>query len=190
MQDRDMITVERTRSTPNILLHGSWGPQKNIELGMATLYKIRRDGISFNLIITGGINNHFPEYEEHFRNILDQYNFANCYKGSVSEKEIFNLFTNSNLLLLPYNTPGGHSAVLEQAMFFEIPTVAIDFQEYREQAKGIKNITLVKPENFPKAVRDCLLNYSSNTSSTLDISIKRKLDFTLKNIKMMVSSDL
>ena len=40
MQERDTITVERDRSVPNILLHGSWGPQKNIELGITTLNKI------------------------------------------------------------------------------------------------------------------------------------------------------
>ena len=186
MQERDTMTVERNRDVPNILLHGSWGPQKDIELGIATLNKIRKAGISFNLIITGGINHHFPEYEKHFRDILDQYNFAGCYQGSVTEKEIFTLFTNSDLLLLPYNTPGGHSAVLEQAKFFEIPTIAMDFQEYREQTEGIKNVTLVKPENFAEAVRDCALNISN----TLEISIKRKLDFALKNVKIIVSSNL
>ena len=151
---------------------------------------MRTDGISFNLIITGGINHHFLEYKKRFMDILDQYNFRGCYKGSVSEIEIFTLFNNSDLLLLPYNTPGGHSGVLEQAIFFEIPTIAMDFQEYREQTGGTKNVTLVKPENFAKTVRDRLLNCALYTSKTTEISIKQKLDFALKNIKMIISDNM
>ena len=110
MQDMDVIAVERDKKMPTVLLHGSWGPQKNIELGIETLDRIRKDGINFNLVITGGMNHHFPEYEKHFMEILDRCNFANCFRGPVTEKEIFALFTTSDLLLLPYNTPGGHSA--------------------------------------------------------------------------------
>jgi glycosyltransferase involved in cell wall biosynthesis len=182
MQKVDVITVEKGQSITNILLHGSWGPQKNIELGIETLDRIRKDGVGFNLIITGGINHHFPEYEKHFREILDRYNFASCYKGPVTEKEIFTLFTTSDMLLLPYNTPGGHSGVMEQAIFFEVPTIAIDFPEYREQAEGVGTVTLVPPENFYNAVRNWILR-----AWEIDkISIKEKLDFALENMKILI----
>ena len=186
MQGMDVITVERGKNIPNILLHGSWGPQKNIELGIETLDKIKKDGVEFNLIITGGMNHHFPEYEKHLREILDRYNFAGCYKGSVTEKEIFTLFTTSDLLLLPYNIPGGHSAVLEQAIFFEIPTIAIDFPEYREQAEEVKTVTLVTPEKFYDAVRNGILRVWGIDK----ISIKEKLDFALENMKILIKDSL
>jgi len=182
IQQMEMVTVERGNNIPNILLHGSWGPQKNIDLGIETLNRIREDGMNFNLTITGGINHHFPEYEKHFREILYKHHFAGCYKGQISEKEIFTLFTNSDLLLLPYNTPGGHSAVLEQAKFFEIPTIAIDFSEYREQAEGVRTVTLVIPENFYDAVRDFILSASRADR----ISIREKLYFTLENMKILI----
>lgn len=138
VQYKETISIDRTNKVPRILLHGNWGPQKNIELAITALSKIREDGCRFDLTITGGINHHFPEYEEHFMNILTQYNFISSYKGSITEREIYRIFTTSDLLLLPYNTPGGHSAVLEQAIFFEVPTVAIDFPEYREQGGGCR----------------------------------------------------
>ena len=182
IQERDTITVERNRGVPNILLHGNWGPQKNVELGIKALNEIRSDGIGFNLIITGGINHHFPEYEKHFMDILDQYNFSGCYKGSATEKEIFTLFTNSDLLLLPYNTPGGHSGVLEQAIFFEIPTIAIDFPEYREQTEGVEFIRLTSLENFYLSTKGSLqINLGSR-----DMHIKLKLRDAVSNIKTLL----
>ena len=184
IHERDTIAVERNRSVPNILLHGNWGPQKNIELGIETLNEIRKDGISFNLIITGGINHHFPEYEKHFRDVLNQYDFASSYKGSVTEKEIFTIFTNSDILLLPYNTPGGHSGVLEQAIFFEIPTIAIDFQEYREQCKGISNVEFVSSnKEFYKSVYCFLLNWNQFQSG---INISGKIEETKRNLEKLI----
>ena len=183
MQEKDVILLERDKKIPTVLLHGSWGPQKNIDLGIETLDRIRKDGLSFNLIITGGINHHFPGYEKHFMEILDRYNFSGSYKGPVTEREIFPLFTTSDLLLLPYNTPGGHSGVLEQAKFFEVPTIAIDFPEYKEQAKGVRTVTLVISENFYDAVRDFILGASRADR----ISIREKLDFTLENMKILTN---
>ena len=185
MHGMDIISLGKDKNIPNILLHGSWGPQKNIELGIETLNKIRNDGVKFNLTITGGMNHHFPEYEKHFMEILDKYHFADCYKGPVTEKEIFTLFTTSDLLLLPYNTPGGHSGVLEQTIFFEVPTIAIDFPEYREQAEGIKTIALVSSAGFYEALREYLLKGSSPKS----IKIKEKLEIALKNIEILISNN-
>ena len=182
MHGMDIISLGKDKNIPNILLHGSWGPQKNIEIGIKTLDRIRKDGVDFNLVITGGMNHHFPEYVKHFMEILDKYNFAECYKGPVTEKEIFTLFTTSDMLLLPYNTPGGHSGVLEQAMFFEIPTIAIDFPEYREQTEGVEFIRLTSLENFYLSTKGSLqINLGSR-----DMHIKLKLRDAVSNIKTLL----
>lgn len=182
MHGMDIISLGKDKNIPNILLHGSWGPQKNIELGIETLDRIRKDGVDFNLVITGGMNHHFPEYEKHFMEILDKYNFAECYKGPVTEKEIFTLFTTSDMLLLPYNTPGGHSGVLEQAMFFEVPTIAIDFPEYREQSEGVEFIRLTSLENFYISTKGSLqINLGSR-----DMHIKLKLKGAVSNFKTLL----
>ena len=184
MQGMDKISVERSKNVPNILLHGSWGPQKNIELGIETLNKIRKDGIRFNLIITGGMNHHFPEYEKHFREILDKYNFAGCYKGPVTEKEIFTLFTTSDLLLLPYNVPGGHSGVLGQAIFFGVPTIAIDFREHREEAHGLYFIRLCAREEFYENVKRAL----NNIERGKEIEICSKIIDAMNNVKELLKA--
>jgi hypothetical protein len=135
-------------------------------------------------VITGGINHHFPEYEKHFREILDKYHFAGCYKGPVTEKEIFTLFTNSDLLLLPYNSPGGHSAVLEQALFFEVPTIAIDFPEYREQSKGVEFVRFANNEQeFLDCVKSALLEFKQHGET---IQVKEKIKYSVNNIKHII----
>ena len=48
---------------PVILLHGFWGPQKNIEFALETLKSLKDNNYKFHLIISGGINVHFPKYE-------------------------------------------------------------------------------------------------------------------------------
>ena len=159
---------------PVILMHGSWGPQKNLELGLKTLERIHNNGIQFILIITGGINSHFTEYKIEFEKIITRYKeIINDYRGYVKEKDLLSLFTETNLLLLPYNTPGGHSGVLEQAIFFQIPTVAIDFPEYREQTQGCNFIDLVSFDNFYDKVLENLMNYKNIKSKIkLPINIK------------------
>ena len=157
-QDKEFISRTMNKN-PIVLLHGSWGPQKNLELGLKTLRKLKENGFNFFVIVSGGINHHFPEYEKEFYNILNKYkDVVGGYLGRVPEKGIMELFLRSDLILLPYNTPGGLSGVLEQAIFFEVPTVAIDFPEYREQAQEKNFITLCRPDMFYEEVYKALKN--------------------------------
>jgi glycosyltransferase involved in cell wall biosynthesis len=164
---------------PTVLMHGSWGPQKNIELGLSELKKLKEYGAKFRLTISGGLNHHFPEYEKEFNELLHSYSdIIDEYLGPVAEKDIMNIFLNANLLLLPYNTPGGHSGVLEQAIFFEVPTIAIDFPEFREQAKGVANVKLVSAENFCEAIEEILKNPINRTELIINIKIKEAIQET------------
>ena len=127
VMDAELVETEGT-DIPTILMHGYWGPQKNIELGLIALKKLEREGTRFRLVISGGINHRFPEYKREFQKLLYSYSdIINEYLGPVTEKDIMKIFLDASLLILPYNTPGGHSGVLEQALFVEVPTIAIDF---------------------------------------------------------------
>ena len=181
-QEKEKITLSHVKSIPQVILHGNWGPQKNIELAISSLDKIRDCGIAFNLSITGGISHHFPEYEQHFLNVLKRYNFVNCYKGPVEEAKIFDIFFTADLLLLPYNTPGGHSAVLEQAIFFEIPAIAIDFPEYREEADGEYNVILCEKFEFYRNIEKNL-NVHGNDRV---IEIRNKIEKVKQNVKILL----
>lgn len=170
---------------PMVLMHGSWGPQKNIELGLSRLKKLKEDGAKFRLTISGGHNHHFPDYERKFQELLHAYSdIVDEYLGPVSEKDIMNIFLHANLLFLPYNTPGGHSGVLEQAIFFEIPTIAIDFPEYREQTKEIGFVSLIDSEDRLKLIANELLQCSTLRNSK--INVNEKIQQAVNNVKKLL----
>ena len=179
----ECLNVEKA-STPIVLMHGFWGPQKNFELGLSALKYLKEQGSKFKLVISGGINHHFPDYERKFNELLNSYSdIIDEYLGPVSEADIMNIFLNANLLLLPYNAPGGLSGVLEHAIFFEVPTVAIDFPEYREQAKGIGFVRLIDSNvNIKLNAKDLLMGPNRNSS----IKIREKIEKAVRNLQELI----
>lgn len=169
-----------------ILMHGSWGPQKNLSFALEVLKDLKAKGHKFKLIISGGINKHFPQYESVFKMLLNLYStIIDDYLGVVEEKEILFIFLKADLVILPYNTPGGLSGVLEQAIFFEIPTIAMDFPEYREQALELPQIKLATMENFAFTVENSIVERSKKS----EISIETKLEFAMKNISCILKNN-
>jgi len=178
--------ISRTvNKIPVVLLHGSWGPQKNLELGLETMRKLKENGLNFHVIISGGINHHFPGYEKEFYALLNRYkDVVGEYLGRVPEKGIMELFLRSDVVLLPYNTPGGHSGVLEQAMFFEVPTVAIDFPEYREQSKGVDFVKFVNDEeDFLDCVKSALVEFKQHRET---LPVREKIKYIENNIRNII----
>jgi glycosyltransferase involved in cell wall biosynthesis len=178
----EYLNAEKS-DTPTVLMHGSWGPQKNIELGLSGLKKLKENGAKFRLTISGGPNHHFPDYGRKFQELLHAYSdIVDDYLGPVSEKDIMKIFLQANILLLPYNTPGGHSGVLEQAIFFEIPTIAIDFPEYREQVSDSSNVKLVNTESFSSV----LATYLKSIGNRQKINIIEKIIIASANVKELI----
>ncbi|MEM3754041.1 MAG: hypothetical protein QW778_05600 [Candidatus Micrarchaeaceae archaeon] len=182
LENEDIIVSRKDKiDKPIILLYGYWGPQKDLEFALKTLYEIRKEGFKFYLVIGGGINNHFKDYKKKYDALIEKYkDIINEVKGFVEEREIVNLFTSADLLLLSYNAPGGWSGVLEQAIFFEIPVIGIEFPEYKEQAEGHDSVILVKKDNFKNAIKDFIINFKPVQSKI--INVKDKLDKSVKYI--------
>lgn len=182
VMDAELVETKKT-DIPTILMHGSWGPQKNIELGLMTLKKLKREGGKFRLIISGGLNHHFPEYKGKFQELLDSYSdVIDEHLGPVTESDIMKIFLEASLLILPYNTPGGHSGVLEQAIFFGVPTIAIDFPEYREQVFGIENVVLIGSNELNSE----LINEYQKSDSIREINVMGKILESQRNIKYIL----
>lgn len=178
----EFLDVE-AKAIPTVLMHGSWGPQKNIEMGLSALKKVKESGMNFRLVISGGINHHFLEYEKKFRELLRSYSdIIDEYLGTVEERDIMKIFLEANLLILPYNTPGGHSGVLEQAIFFQVPTIAIDFPEYREQAAGFENVTLI----YPRDLTSELILRKLEASSNRTITVRKKIEESERNLESLL----
>ena len=183
--DHDYFPLPEKEQLPRVLMHGSWGPQKNIELGLNALIELRKQGVCFDLIISGGINHHFEEYKKQFNLLLEKSNeIVRQYLGFLREADILNLFAWADLLILPYNTPGGRSAVLEQAIFFEVTTIAIDFPEFREQTEGISFVRLINSEDSLKLIAKELLQSSIIRNSK--INVKEKIQQAVNNIQKLV----
>jgi glycosyltransferase involved in cell wall biosynthesis len=181
----DYLPKSVNHNPPQVLMHGYWGPQKNIELGLDALAELGNNGVLFELTISGSINSHFKEYEERFDLLLEKYKkILKKYEGFVNEIGVMNLFKNSDLLILPYNTPGGRSAVLEQAIFFEVQTIAIDFPEFREQADKIRFITLINSgESLKSFAKKILLDREVKNT---EINVKGKIQQAITNIQKLL----
>lgn len=171
----ETLTIEKT-DPPTVLMHGSWGPQKNLELGLSALRNLKEAGIRFKLIISGGINHHFPKFKERFNELISSYHdVIDQYLGPISEKKILEIFLTANLLILPYNAPGGRSGVLEQAIFFETPAVILDFPEYKEQAKGVASVKVTSANDLQKNIYE-MLNVSPKKT---ELGINKKINEVL-----------
>ena len=182
----EFLDVE-AKAIPTVLMHGSWGPQKNIEMGLSALKKVKESGMNFRLVISGGINHHFLEYEKKFRELLLSYSdIIDEYLGPVEEKDIMRIFLEASLLILPYNTPGGHSGVMEQAIFFQVPTIAIDFPEYREQADGISAVKFVHSNSLSSMIINCL----QSTASIKKVSVSDKISLSLNNVQHLLETNI
>ena len=156
--NKSELSVFKRGNSPTVLLHGNWGPQKDLGMGLRVLDQLKHEGKEFKLIISGGTNHHFPKFTKQLEKLFDKYaHLINKNLGAVQEASLIDLFLQADLLILPYITPGGHSGVLEQAIFFEVPTISIDFPEYREQVDGLKNVTLTNPGDLYNSVLNSLL---------------------------------
>lgn len=180
----EYLNVDKSE-IPTILMHGSWGPQKNIELGLSELKKLNEDGVKFRLAISGGLNHHFPDYEGKFQELLHSYSdIVNEYQGPVSEKDIMYIFLKASLLIMPYNTPGGHSGVLEQAKFFDVPSIVMDFPEFREQKNGIDFIKLLDSADNLEIIIKRLLQ--SSEIRTRGIRVEEKVKQAITNVTKLI----
>jgi len=181
------IELQYNKDIPRILLYGYWGPQKNLEFALNTLNELKKEGYNFNLVISGGINHHFKNYQKKFNELIERYKgIINELKGYVEEKDIVDMFKSVDLLLLPYSAPGGWSGVLSQAIFFEISVIGIEFPEYIEEAKGYGNVILVKREDFKNAIRDFLDDFKPLRSKT--INVKEKIEKNVKYLNDLIKS--
>ncbi len=165
-----------------LLLHGYWGPQKNLELALSSLKKIRDEGIAFHLILSGKVNSNFQSYNDEFKDVVEKYSsIINERIEYVTEKDIMWLFLKTDMVIIPYNTPGGHSGVMETAITFNKDVLCISHPEYEEQAKGIANICLTSPEDFFVKLKSYILS-AELRSEDRDLMLALRIRFAKKSM--------
>ncbi|QRF75031.1 hypothetical protein Thermo_00524 [Thermoplasmatales archaeon] len=179
--------IERSKnSNKTILLHGYWGPQKNLELALENLLKLRSEGLEFYLILSGGVNGNFPDYVNRFNELVKKYSSTIDERlGYVVERDILKLFKRSDLVVIPYNAPGGHSGVLETAIAFDNSVICIKHPEYEEQSTGLDGIVLTDPDHFHEDLKMCLKeNSQCNIKTTINIS--EKIDRAVDSVRHLL----
>lgn len=183
----ETITAKSSIHTRKILLHGFWGPQKDLEGALLKLSKLIDNGLQCKIIVSGGVNKHFNEYEKYFTSLLARFeDYVENYRGFVEEEDMASLLTEVDLMILPYRASGGHSGVLEQAIFFDIPTIAMNFLEYQEQSENANNVRLVSNmEEMGEAVLTVLSEIDE--SSGRKIEVKNKIDSSVQNMSVLLS---
>ena len=178
----------KDQDLPKILLHGFWGPQKNIEFALKTLKSLKDKNYKFSVIISGGINIHFPGYKKYFQSVLNNYSdMISNYLGYVLEKDLMELFLDADLVLMPYNVPGGQSGVLAMSSFFGNNVISLDFPEFREEVKDADNIILVDKSNFCNEIKKYLDNYKPLKRN---IEISKKIHSAEENINRFIKKAL
>lgn len=171
---------------PRILLHGYWGPQKNLGLALNSLRSLQNAGYHFSLTISGGINTHFPGYYEEYKKLLAKYSdVISERKGYVQESDLFDLFISSDLILMPYNVPGGQSGILEMAKLFKRRVICIDFPEFREEAHGNNSIILCPKEKFEEQIENFLKGFLPQEE---DIDMSIMVETAIKNAAEFIAS--
>jgi glycosyltransferase involved in cell wall biosynthesis len=180
--------IERGKN-PNktILLHGYWGPQKNLEFALENLMKLRNAGIKFHLILSGCVNSNFPAYVAHFNQLVKKYSMVIDERlGYISEKNIMKLFLFSDLVVIPYNVPGGHSGVLETAIFFDTQVICINHPEFAEQASGLNGVILTDPYHFYNNLKIYLEREHDRTRNTF-IDISQKIVLATESVRQLLN---
>lgn len=166
-----------------VLLHGYWGPQKNLEIALRTLKKLRAVGIDFHLTLSGCVNDNFKKYESHFNHLLDEYATTIDERIlRVKETEIMGLFSNTYCVIIPYNTPGGHSGVLETASAFDCKIVCLKHDEFVEQGRFKDNFHIVEEDLFEVEIMNVLTDISARNNGR-EISIAEKVEETMNIIE-------
>ena len=181
----DEVLKVKANIIPRILLFGSWGPQKDPSPVFKILRALRRSGIDFFLTVAGGVNQHFPEFKEYIDDAFTEYDDTIDRRiGYVAERELLDLFLETDLLLINYNAPGGFSSVMSFGIFFNTYIIASDFEEFREQASTYERIKLCHIAAFEQEIRMFIQEIHPKIAiRTIEIGTRvREMENTLSNI--------
>ena len=171
---------------PRILLFGSRGPQKNLKEALEGLRKLKNEGSIFSLTVAGDINEHFPALKESYDRMFDEFkDVIEKRLQYVPEKKLIDLFTNTDFVVIPYNTPGGFSSVLALSIFFERYAIITDFPEYREQAKSYRNISFYKEGDLYNKMK-ALITSAFLPNNSVDVIIKERIDAMVMEFSKLI----
>ncbi len=126
--------VEMDFSGKDILAFGFWSPTKELDLLLKTYKELKSDFNDITLTVAGKSHPNFPEYLERVKK-----NYPNLdveYTGYVPSEKLKALFSNANLVILPYRSATGTSGVLNLAKSYGRPVLASNLEEIEEAVES------------------------------------------------------
>jgi glycosyltransferase involved in cell wall biosynthesis len=157
---------------PTILMHGNWGPQKDIEAALRALRELKSHK-DFHLQISGKLNPSFPSYYTEFeRAVLQFADLSLELLGELNERQVREAFTRADVVVLPYRTSGGRSGVIELAKLYDCKVVAPRLREIEDQTAGRPGVILFESGQILEGITEALSQVSCEQDSQIDFRLK------------------
>ncbi len=139
--------------SPTVLIYGSWGPQKDIRSALQALKMVKDSEFRITTVVAGDANLHFSNYFCTFEGIISEYKEAiDKRTGYVQEADVYSIFMEADIIVLPYIVPGGFSGVLSISMLFGLDIIVPEFEEYKEEAAGYGRVHFVSKNFSPTEI--------------------------------------
>jgi glycosyltransferase involved in cell wall biosynthesis len=116
-----------------ILAIGHWGTYKRLETLMDAFPAVLKKVPNARLVIAGANHHTRPGYWESIRESQGDGSRVE-FRGYVPEEDIPELFRNSSLVVMPYDSATGSSGPAHQACEYGVPIVCADIADFREMA--------------------------------------------------------
>lgn len=185
--------LRKTNDLFNILLFGSWGPQKNLKDALSTIGELFSEGMEANVVVAGSVNSGFPYYLESIEHVWKKLP-ANMvtFRMNVPEEEIPGLFQETDLLFLPYNATGGYSAVMNVGALYGVKMLAYDLPELREFSSLIESDCVFVDPKDHEALKSALRvaisarkQFSNKDNNTIETRLGRTFHEFNKFVSLM-----
>ena len=128
--DPEILAESSSRS---LLFFTTLAPFKGLEVLLETFQALRADFPDLSLTIAGAQHARFPAYAQQMKNTVENIPGI-CWLGEVPEEQVRKLFSEAQLVILPYMASTGSSSVIHQAATWGRAIVASDLAETRAVA--------------------------------------------------------
>jgi len=149
-----------------ILMFGHMSPYKGLDVALESYRRLKENGDGFELWVAGESHPNFPGFlEDYKKRKVDGVR----YLGYTAEGDLPELFSNADVVILPYHTATGTSGVFNLACGFGKPVVASDRPEIKELLEEGASALIIPSDDIDK-LSDALIRLNKDRGLLKEIS--------------------